>query len=85
MERLVDRYGPTVTRRLKVQYRMHESIMTHSSLTFYDAELEAHESVRGHLLCELPGVQSNVLTQTPVEFIDTHLAPPPTGDLRVCP
>ncbi len=71
MERLVDRYGPKTTRLLKVQYRMHESIMTHSSRTFYESELEAHESVRGHLLCDLPGVQVNALTQTPVEFIDT--------------
>ena len=71
MERLVDCYGPKTTRLLKVQYRMHESIMTHSARTFYDSELEAHESVRGHLLCDLPGVQANALTQTPVEFIDT--------------
>ena len=71
MERLVDRYGSQVTRRLKVQYRMHEAIMTYSALTFYEAELEAHDSVRGHLLSDLPGVADTALTQTPVEFIDT--------------
>ena len=59
MERLVDMYGPLVTRRLTVQYRMHEAIMTFSSQQFYDADLEAHASVRGHLLCELPGVTAN--------------------------
>jgi ATP-dependent RNA/DNA helicase IGHMBP2 len=32
MERLVARYGPLVTRRLNVQYRMHEAIMEFSSL-----------------------------------------------------
>jgi predicted DNA helicase len=71
MERLVGRYGPLITRRLKVQYRMHEAIMNFSSQEFYDAELEAHDSVRAHLLCDLPGVVPNPLTQTPIEFIDT--------------
>jgi ATP-dependent RNA/DNA helicase IGHMBP2 len=71
MERLVGRYGPLVTRRLNVQYRMHEAIMEFSSQQFYDADLEAHASVRGHLLCELPGVIANRLTQTSVQFIDT--------------
>ena len=71
MERLAGLYGPLVTRRLKVQYRMHEAIMNFSSQQFYDADLEAHDSVRSHLLCELPGVTANLLTQTPVQFIDT--------------
>jgi predicted DNA helicase len=71
MERLVGRYGPLVTRRLNVQYRMNEAIMNFSSQQFYDGGLEAHASVRGHLLCELPGVTMNRLTQTPVQFIDT--------------
>ncbi len=71
MERLVGRFGPLVTRRLNVQYRMNGAIMNFSSQQFYDAELEAHASVRGHLLCELPGVTTNPLTQTPVQFIDT--------------
>ncbi len=90
MERLVDMYGPLVTRRLTVQYRMHEAIMTFSSQQFYDADLEAHASVRGHLLCELPGVTANLLTQTPVEFIDTAGAgydemPEPDGKSRFNP
>jgi ATP-dependent RNA/DNA helicase IGHMBP2 len=71
MERLAALYGPLVTRQLKVQYRMHEAIMNFSSRQFYDGTLEAHASVRGHLLCELPGVTANFLTQTPVQFIDT--------------
>jgi ATP-dependent RNA/DNA helicase IGHMBP2 len=71
MERLVGLYGPLVTRRLKVQYRMHESIMNFSSEQFYDGDLEAHASVSGHLLCGLSGVTANVLTQTAVQFIDT--------------
>src|SRR5206468_12094433 len=46
MERLVALHGTNVSRRLKVQYRMHEAIMEFSSLEFYDAELEADASVR---------------------------------------
>jgi superfamily I DNA and/or RNA helicase len=71
MERLVALYGQRVTRRLSVQYRMHESIMNFSSRQFYDGELQAHDSVRGHLLCDLPGVSASPLTQTPMHFIDT--------------
>jgi superfamily I DNA and/or RNA helicase len=71
MERLAATYGTAVTRRLKVQYRMHEAIMTFASLEFYDAELEADESVRNHRLCDLPGVRASALTEMPVHFIDT--------------
>jgi superfamily I DNA and/or RNA helicase len=71
LERLVALHGDAVTRRLKVQYRMHESIMAFSSLEFYEADLEADASVRGHLLHDLPGVAANALTETAVQFIDT--------------
>jgi hypothetical protein len=71
MERVVALYGARVTRRLDVQYRMHEAIMTFSSRQFYDGELRAHASVRGHRLCDLPGVTANPLTEGPVHFIDT--------------
>src|SRR5262249_38423406 len=71
MERLIALYGDQVTRRLDVQYRMHESIMNFSSRQFYDGELQAHPSVRGHLLCDLPGLVASPLTNTPVQFIDT--------------
>jgi predicted DNA helicase len=71
LERLVGQYGADVTRRLRVQYRMHESIMRFSSAEFYEGDLQADSSVGGHRLCELPGVQSDALTEAPVEFIDT--------------
>jgi hypothetical protein len=71
MERLVELYGDDVTRRLEVQYRMHEAIMDFSSAEFYDCALRADDAVRGHLLRDLPGVQANPLTETPVQFIDT--------------
>ena len=88
MERLVNLYGPSVTRRLNVQYRMNEKIMTFSALEFYEAELEAHPSVRDHVLCELPGVVASPLTQTAVDFIDTAGAsydeePEPGGSSRL--
>jgi ATP-dependent RNA/DNA helicase IGHMBP2 len=71
MERLAQRYGTTITRRLEVQYRMHEAIMAYPSAQFYDSALEAHASVRTHLLCDLPGVAASALTTTAVQFIDT--------------
>ncbi len=88
MERLVNLYGPSVTRRLNVQYRMNEKIMTFSALEFYEAELEAHPSVRDHVLCELPGVAASPLTQAAVDFIDTAGAsydeePEPGGSSRL--
>ncbi len=90
LERLVDLYGPSITRRLDVQYRMHEAIMAYSSEEFYDGTLQADESVRTHLLADLPGVQREVMTETPVEIIDTAGAgyeeeTEPDGESRLNP
>lgn len=71
MQRLVETYGATITRQLDVQYRMHETIMRFSSGQFYADTLVADESVRGHLLSDLPGVASSPLTDEPLTFIDT--------------
>jgi superfamily I DNA and/or RNA helicase len=71
LERQVALHGPIVTRRLDVQYRMHEAIMGFSSAEFYDGTLRADPSVAGHRLCELPGVTAVALTDSPLEFIDT--------------
>ena len=71
MERLVRQCGPDAARLLTVQHRMNASIMGFSNAEFYDGRLEAHESVAGHLLCDLPGVTRDALTETPVRFIDT--------------
>ena len=70
-ERLMAIYGPDIARRLKVQYRMHESIMEFSSREFYEGDLEADQSVRSHLLADLPGVAAVPLAQSPLEFLDT--------------
>ncbi len=71
LERLAGLYGTGVTRRLGVQYRMHEAIMAFPSRRFYEGSLEAHASVRGHLLRDLPGVAPGPLTEMAVQFIDT--------------
>jgi ATP-dependent RNA/DNA helicase IGHMBP2 len=71
LERLVSLYGDRVTRRLDVQYRMHEAIMTFSSCEFYERTLSADATVAGHLLGDLPGVRREPLTEQPVQFLDT--------------
>jgi superfamily I DNA and/or RNA helicase len=71
LERVVALFGDEVTRRLVVQYRMHEAIMDFPSRQFYGGTLRADPSVATHRLCDLPGVESNALTESPVEFIDT--------------
>jgi superfamily I DNA and/or RNA helicase len=71
MERLVGMYGAQVTRRLDVQYRMHQDIMLFSSQEFYEGTLQAHDSVRGHRLCDLAGVSACALTESAVQFLDT--------------
>ena len=59
MERVIAEVGPRVVRMLKTQYRMNAAIMEWSSKSFYDGQLIAHESVKGHLLSDLPGVEKN--------------------------
>ena len=71
LERLAEFFGPTVTRRLRIQYRMHQQIMEFSSLQFYEADLIAHDSVANHLLRDLDGVADMPLSSSAVEFIDT--------------
>ncbi len=71
LERLVGHYGERVTRRLGVQYRMHQAIAAFSSAEFYDGTLMADETVQAHLLRDLPGVQAESLTDTPLLFLDT--------------
>lgn len=71
LERLVGLYGDTVTRRLNVQYRMHQAIAGFSSREFYDGELLADARVATHRLCDLPGVRAEPMTEQPVQFLDT--------------
>jgi predicted DNA helicase len=69
-ERVVGMLGAAVTRRLDVQYRMHERIMAFPSAEMYEGSLVAHPSVAGHLLAGLPGV-GDVGIEGPLAFIDT--------------
>ncbi len=71
LERTVQLHEQSVTRRLDVQYRMHEQIMQFSSQQFYGGELIADETVRKHRLSELPQVRSLGILDEPVTFIDT--------------
>jgi len=90
MERLLTDIGPSISRRLNVQYRMHNDIMNFSSDVFYENSLQADESVRTALLTDLPTVTSSPLTDCPVHFIDTAGASydeetEPNGDSRLNP
>jgi ATP-dependent RNA/DNA helicase IGHMBP2 len=71
MERLAKSHASQLTRRLNVQYRMHEHIMRYSSDSFYEGSLEAHESVKGRLLTDLISEPYPELTLHPVTFVDT--------------
>ncbi len=70
-ERLMKLKGPGVSRRLEVQYRMHQDIMAFSSATFYDGALEAAPGVGEGVLADLPHVAATDLTMSAVHFIDT--------------
>jgi superfamily I DNA and/or RNA helicase len=67
---------------------MHSDIMAFSAAEFYEGTLQADDTVRQHLLRDLPGVTANTLTETAVVFIDTAGAsydeePEPDGTSRL--
>jgi superfamily I DNA and/or RNA helicase len=69
---------------------MHQDIMAFSSAEFYDGSLIASALVSGHLLRDLPGMEDNDLTSTPLDYIDTAGASfdeevEPEGDSRYNP
>jgi len=80
-ERLMGHYGPGIARRLTVQYRMHQSIMEFSSREFYDGQLEADPSVRGHVLADLPGLGGPLQGATDVSPVPGQS----TGKMPVAP
>lgn len=71
LERMMHRYGDTIARQLRVQYRMHRAIMEFSSDEFYDGSLIADPLVADHRLADLPGVEMNPFTATPLHYVDT--------------
>ena len=70
MQRMVEHYEDTVTRRLDVQYRMHEQIMQFSSKHFYDGSLKSDASVASHSLTDLPDFRVEHLAREPAQFYD---------------
>jgi superfamily I DNA and/or RNA helicase len=70
-DRLKDILPDHLQTLLRVQYRMHETIMGFSSEQFYEGKLIADKSVKAHTADELPGVASDELTSSPLTFIDT--------------
>jgi len=70
-ERLQKILPQEVQTLLRIQYRMHETIMGFSSHQFYQGTLQADESVRAHTIEELPGIQPSTVTCKPLMFVDT--------------
>lgn len=71
LERLMAAQGEKISRRLTIQYRMHEQIAAFSSAEFYDGSLAPDASVATHLLSDLPGIEPDDFTSSPLEFVDT--------------
>nr|XP_026252347.1 DNA-binding protein SMUBP-2 [Urocitellus parryii] len=71
MERLAEEQGASAVRMLTVQYRMHQAIMGWASEVMYGGQLDAHPSVAGHLLRDLPGVAATEETGIPLLLVDT--------------
>ena len=70
-ERLQGLVPPEGQALLRIQYRMHETIMGFSSQQFYEGKLVADESVRAHTIEELPAVTPSPLTSSPLIYVDT--------------
>lgn len=71
LERLMAAHQDSISKRLTVQYRMHEQIGAFSSQEFYAGSLVPDATVAAHVLAELPGVAASDFTTTPLEFVDT--------------
>ncbi len=56
---------------LRIQYRMHEKIMSFSSHEFYGGQLIADESVKDHTLADLKHVQRHKETEEVFLYLDT--------------
>lgn len=71
-DRLESMYGDKFKVLLDTQYRMNENIMKFSSLAMYNGELKADDSVATKVLSDLPGVDHNDDTSTPLIWYDTQ-------------
>ena len=63
LERLMENLPDSMKSLLRIQYRMHETIMEFPSREFYEGKLMADDSVKKHLACELKKV-----TRTPLLY-----------------
>ncbi|OAX43735.1 P-loop containing nucleoside triphosphate hydrolase protein [Rhizopogon vinicolor AM-OR11-026] len=80
-DRLERMYGPDIKSLLNIQYRMHLQICQFPSKTLYASKLLSHQSVRSHLLKDLPNTSAFTSSEdedsikeilgTPVVFFDT--------------
>ena len=91
-DRLLSTHGPSIKTLLTTQYRMHESISRFPSIQLYDSKLLAHDSVKSHLLTDLPHpILPTDDTTTPLVFYDTQggdfpeTIPPATKDASSSP
>ncbi|KAJ9071731.1 hypothetical protein DSO57_1034069 [Entomophthora muscae] len=62
---------PHISRMLNTQYRMHQKIVGFSSLQLYEDKLESFESVKNHLLNQLPCITNTLSTSSPLIFVNT--------------
>lgn len=70
-DRLMQELDSSASAMLRVQYRMHRSIMQWSSAAMYDDALEAHASVADWSLDDLDHVTPTPDTSSPLIMIDT--------------
>jgi len=90
LERLMAADEARLSRRLTIQYRMHEQICGFSSDEFYAGSLVPDATVKSHVLADLPGVVAGDFTGSPLEFVDTAGAgydeqEEPDGESRLNP
>ncbi|KAJ4439368.1 hypothetical protein ANN_07490 [Periplaneta americana] len=71
MERAIEKFGKEGYRLLTRQFRMHADIMTWPSQEMYEGQLEADSSVAGHLLKDLPCVETIDETEMTLLLVDT--------------
>lgn len=73
-EKVLDRYGSSVSTLLKVQYRMNDKIMRFSSKKFYNSELISASNVENHLLKDILTINKKYdilrFTRNPLVEID---------------
>ncbi|KAJ3203152.1 hypothetical protein HDU82_006807 [Entophlyctis luteolus] len=72
-DRILALYGDSAKTMLRVQYRMNETIMRFPSDFLYEKKLIAHDSVKNHLLSDLPGVEATDETTSAFTLLDTSL------------